>query len=101
LFSEVGLKELSGDNGTFLSGRKLEIDGVDAGEVVLKVKKETPVATVNIYLIQYYLVYKDKMINLSFAAGALTEIQARELFYNYKQLFQGLTTNTVLLSKWD
>jgi hypothetical protein len=101
LFTQAGLKELASATGTFVSGRKLKIDGVDCGEVVVKVKKESPVATINIYFIQYYLVYKDKMINLSFAAGALTETEAKELFNSYKTLFQGLATNTVLLSKWE
>ncbi len=101
MFTQEGLKEIASGTGTFVSGRKLKIDGLDCGEVVIKVKRESPVATVNIYFIQYYMVYKDKMINLAFAAGALTESEAKTLFTSYKTLFQGLATNTVILSKWE
>lgn len=101
IFTQNGLKELASGTGTFVSGRKLKIDGIDCGEVVIKAKRETPVATVNIYFIQYYIFYKDKIINLAFAAGALTENEAKSLFTSYKTLFQGLATNTVIISKWE
>lgn len=101
MFTQEGLKEIASGTGTFVTGRKLKIDGLDCGEVVIKVERESPVATVNIYFIQYYMVYKDKMINLAFAAGALTESEAKTLFTSYKTLFQGLATNTVILSKWE
>lgn len=101
LLSPTGLKELSGGIGTLISTKKVKIDGLDCGEIILKVKKQSPVATVYFYYIQYYIFYKDKMINLAFAAGGLTESHAKTLFTSYKILFQGLATNTVILSKWE
>jgi hypothetical protein len=101
MFTQEGLKELASGTGTFVSGRKLKIDGIDCGEVIIKVKRESPVATVNMYFLQYYLIYKDKIINLTFVAGALTESEAKTLFTSYKTLFQGLATNTVIISKWE
>jgi hypothetical protein len=100
MFSNKGLKELIGSAGTFISGRKVKIDGVDCGEIVMKAKRESPVATLNIFFLQYYIVYKDKIINLAFAAAALTESEAEALFMRYKKLFQALATNTIILSQW-
>ena len=101
MLTQEGLKELASKIGTFVSGRKLKIDGIDCGEVVIKAKRESPVATINLYFMQYYIVYKDKIISLAFAAVALTESEAKTLFTTYKTLFQGLATNTVILSKWE
>ncbi|MEO5991801.1 MAG: hypothetical protein ABIP68_09215 [Ferruginibacter sp.] len=101
MLTQEGLKEIASAIGTFVSGRKSKIDGLDCGEVVINFRYESPVATVNVFIIQYYIPYKDKMINLSFAAGALTEIEAKELFSSYKTLFQGLASNTVILSRWE
>jgi hypothetical protein len=101
MFTKEGLKEMASESGTFVSGRKIKIDGIDCGETVIKFKRESPVATINIYLMQYLMVYKDKMISLAFAASALTENEAETLFISYKILFQGLATNTILLSKWE
>lgn len=101
MFTQSGLKELASATGTFVSGRKLKIDGIDCGEVIIKLKRETPAATICIRFIQYYIVFKDKLINLSFAVGSKDEIETKNLFDNYKTLFQGLATNTVILSKWE
>ena len=101
LFTQAGLKEIVEDLGTFVSGRKVKIDGMDCGEAIVKVKRESPAVTVYIYFIQYYLIYKDKMINISFAAGGKTETEAKDLYDKYKLLLQTLATNTVLISKWE
>ena len=101
MFTQSGLKELASGTGTFVSGRKLKIDGIDCGEVIIKLQRESPVATISIYFIQYYIVFKDKIINLSFAAGSKSESETKKLFDSYKTLFQGLATNTVILSKWE
>ncbi len=101
LFTQAGLKEMVEDLGTFVSGRKVKIDGMDCGEAVVKVKRESPAVTIYIYFIQYYLIYKDKMINISFAAGGKTETEAKDLYGKYKLLLQTLATNTVVISKWE
>jgi hypothetical protein len=101
MFTQGGLKELASGTGTFVSGRKLKIDGIDCGEVILKMKRESPVATIYIYFIQYYIFFKDKIINIAFAAASKSESETKKLFDGYKTLFQGLATNTVILSKWE
>ena len=101
ILTQNGLRQQVSNIGTFLSGRKIKIDGIDCGEVVIKIKRESPVATINIYNIAYYIYFKDKIINLSFAAGAPTEADAQTLFNSFKTLFQGLATNMVILSKWE
>jgi len=101
LFTQEGLREMVKDLGTFISGRKVKIDGNDCGEAIVKVKRETPAATVYFYFIQYYLIYKDKMINIAFATGGKTETEAKKLYDKYKLLLQTLATNTVILSKWE
>lgn len=101
MFTQSGLKELASATGTFVSGRKLKIDGIDCGEVIIKLKRESPIATIYLHFIQYYIVFKDKLINLSFAVGSKNEIETKKLFDDYKTLFQGLATNTVILSKWE
>lgn len=101
ILTQSGLKELVSGTGTFISGRKLKIDGIDCGEVILKLKRESPVATINIYFIQYYIFFKDKIINIAFGTGSKSESETKKLFDSYKTLFQGLATNTVILSKWE
>jgi hypothetical protein len=101
LFTQRGLKEMVNDNGTFISGRKIQIDGIDCGEAIVAMQKETPVSNIYIKFIQYYLIYNDIMINISFATGGNTEIIAKDLFEKYKLTFQTLATYTVILSKWD
>lgn len=101
LFTQKGLKELCEDNATFISGRKLKIDGQDCGEITFKMTRKATVGTIYLYSLQYYLFYKDKMIILGYSAGSTTDDKAKEMFDNYKTLFKGLAGKTVLLSKWE
>ena len=101
LFTEDGLREMVKDLGTFVSARKVKIDGMDCGEVTVRIKRESPAVTIYMYLIQYYLIYKDKMINISFGTGGMEESQVKNLFNKYKLLFQTFATNTVLITKWE
>lgn len=101
VLTQIGLKGLASGTGTFVSGRKLKIDGIDCGEVIIKLKRESPVATIYLYFMQYYIFFKDRMIVLAFAAGTKSESETKKLFNSYKTLFQGLATNTVILSKWE
>ncbi len=99
--SQNGLKGIANSIGTFISGRKLKIDGIDCGEIIVKSKKESPIATVNIYNLYYYIIYKDKTIILSFAVSALKASEAKSHFTIYKTLFQAIATKTIFLSKWE
>lgn len=101
LFSQAGLKKLVSSNATFISGRKVKIDGLDCGEIIQKINRESPVANVSSYLIYYYIIFKNKIITLAFATGASTEKDAKNLFNTYKLLFQDLATNTIILTKWE
>jgi hypothetical protein len=101
LITQKGLKEMAKDLGTFVSGRKVKIDGIDCGETIVKVKRESPAGTFYLYNIQYFLFYKDKLINISFATGGKSETAVKELFDNYKLLLQTLATNTVITSQWE
>lgn len=101
MFTQQGLKELGNSLGTYISGRKLKIEGIDCGEIIYKIERQSPVAKVYIYAISYNIVYKDKFINLFYASGAGNNLDAKKLFDTYKFLFQGLATNTVILSKWE
>jgi len=101
MFTQEGLKELGESLGTFISGRKLKIDGLDCGEVAFKMTREHPVGTVYLYSLQYYFIYKDKMIILGYSAGSMTDEKAKTMFENYKILFRGLAGSTVFVSKWE
>lgn len=101
LFTQKGLKELTGDLGTFISGRKLKVDGLDCGEVAFKMTRESPISTLYLYNMYYYFIYKDKMIVLGYAAGSSNDEKAKTMFDNYKTLFRGLAGNTVFISKWE
>lgn len=101
MFSPQGLKAFAVENSTYISGRKVKIDGINCGEIVFKIIKSTPALTMNIYFIQYYIPYKDKMINLSFAASGLSGNDAKTLFNTYKVFFQSLATTTIVISKWE
>lgn len=102
LYTKDGLKELSdGLGGTFISGRKLKIDGLDCGELTFKMTRQHPVGEIYIYSLYYYFIYKDKMIFLSFWTRSLEETTTKELFEKYKILFQGLAGHTIFLSQWE
>lgn len=101
LFTQKGLKELCQDLGTFISGRKIKIDGLDCGEVAFKMVREAPISTIYMYNLYYYMVYKDKMIVLGYATGSAKDKTAKELFESYKILFKGLANDTVFISKWE
>lgn len=101
MFTQKGLKELCEDYAMFISGRKLKVDGLDCGEVAFKMTRDHPVATIYLYSLQYYFVYKDKLIVIGYAVGSSTDEKAKTLFESYKTLFRGLAGNTVFLSKWE
>ena len=62
LFTKEGLKELCGGLGTFISGRKLQVDGLDCGEVTFKITRQHPVGKLYIYNLSYYFIHKDNTI---------------------------------------
>lgn len=101
LFSQQGLKELCEDYLIFISGRRLKIDGQDCGELIFKAKREATVGAIYIYSLEYYIIYKDKIILLAYSVGSSTDDKAKIMFEEYKTLFKGLAGNTVLLSKWE
>lgn len=100
IFSQEGLREISAGSGTYVSGRKVQIDGIQCAEVITKTKKIAPAATVYLYTIQYYIFYKTYSVTITFMTGGTTEASAEKSYKNYKLLFQLLATNTVILSKW-
>jgi len=101
MFTPAGLKELGEGLGTFISGRKVKIDGLDCGEVAFKITREHPVGTLYLYSFQYYFIYKDKMIVLGYGVGSTTDEKAKAMFDSYKTLFRGLAGSTVFISKWE
>ena len=101
MFTQKGLKELGSSTGTYISGKKIKIEGIECAEIICKIERESPVAKIYIYTISYYIIYKDKIINLFYASGAANNLDAKKLFDTYKVLFQGLATNTIILSKWE
>jgi hypothetical protein len=101
MLSQNGLKELCKDFGTFISGRKPKIDGQDCGEITFKMTREATVGTFYMYSLYYYLIYKDKIIVLSYTTGSTTDDKAKQMFEDYKTLFRGLAGNTGLFSKWE
>lgn len=101
LFSQKGLKDFCDDNSTFISGRKIKIDGQDCGELTFKMTKEATIGTLYFYSIEYFLVYKDKIIVLGYLVGSTSDDKASKMFEDYKTLFRGLAGSTVLISKWE
>jgi len=101
MITQAGIKELWEGLGTFISGKKLKIDGLNCGEVSFKMTRKHSVGTFYLYSFQYYFVYKDKMIALGYAAGSTRDEKAKTMFENYEKLFRGLAGNTVFVSKWE
>lgn len=101
MYKQDKFKSVIAEIGTFISGRKLKIDGLECGEITFKTKRESPVATFYAYMIQYLLYYKDYTLIILYGVGAKTEDESKELFNKYKQLFQGLVTKTVIISQWE
>lgn len=101
MFSQRGLRDFAVGTGTFVSGRRLKIDGLDCGEVIMKLRRESPLATIYLYFIHYYIIFKDKLIVLSFTSGSKSESTTNNLYSTYKSLYQAIATNTIILSKWE
>lgn len=101
LFSQQGLKELSQDLGKFVAGRRIKIDGLESGEITFKTTRETAVGTLHSYSLQYYILFKDKIIILLYGVVSKNEKKAKELFDGYQDLFRGLAGSTVVLSQWE
>mgnify|MGYP003488129010 FL=1 len=101
MFTQSGLKELCKGLGEFISGRKVIIDGLDSGEIAFKVTREHPVGTLSFYTLQYYFVYEDKMIVLSYSVNSETDKRAKEAFEKFKTLFRGLAGKVVFISQWE
>jgi hypothetical protein len=100
-FSEKGFKELAGKTGTYISGRKITIDGLDCSEITTKIKREHPLGTFYGYLLQYYIIYKDKLILIAFAINSKSDESSKSAFELYRPLFQGIAGTTIVLSKWE
>jgi hypothetical protein len=101
MFSHNGLKEIGESIGTYISSRKLRIDGLDCGEIIYKMERENPIGHLFIYGIQYYIIYKDKMIILSFASGSLNYETSKSIFETHQTLFKGIAGTMVFISKWE
>lgn len=101
MFTLKEMKETYKDYGIFESYKKYIVDGQDCVEVVIKNTRESPSATNYLYLIQYLIIYEDKLITLGFSAGAKSEIQSKVLYSDYNVLFKSIATNFVILSKWE
>lgn len=100
MFSLKEMKESYKDYGAFQSYKKCFIDGQNCVEVVIKKKNENPGATNYLYIIQYLIMYEDKLITLGFSVGAKSETESNTLYSEYNVLFKSLATNFVILSKW-
>ncbi len=101
MFTEKGLRELIAGMGTFLTGRKLKIDGQDCGEITLKMTRNHPIGTLYVYSLQYYFIYYNKIVVLGYAVSSPTDENSKKMFDSYKMLFRGLAGNTVIFTKWD
>jgi len=99
--TQAGLKTLSKDLGTFISGKRVKVDAVDGGEVVVKATRDAPIGTFYSYLIFYDFFYKEKIITIIYAIGATSDEKAKSLFDSYKTLFRSLCTNTIFLNQWE
>jgi hypothetical protein len=101
-FSSDGLKELCSEVGTFISGRKVTIDRLPAGEIEFRMDREDdPVGNFYLYNLYYYIVYKDNLIVVAYSIGSKSAETARKHFEEYKTLFKGLASSSVILSQWE
>jgi len=100
-FSQDGLKELVENMGTFIMGKKIKIDGQDCGEITFKMTRETPIGTLYVYSLQYYIFYKDKAVVLGYGVSSTNERNLKNKFDTYNMLFRGLAGKTVFSSKWE
>jgi len=101
MFTQSGLKEVGKSLGTFISGRKLLIDGLDCGEVTFKFEKEAPIGKIYGYVIQYFFFYKNKMIVFNFGSGSSSNETSKSIFETHKTLFKGIAGTMVFISKWE
>ncbi len=100
MFSLKEIKDSYKDYGEFKSYKVYKIDGEDCIEVVIKNKRESPNGTNYLYIIQYLILYQNKLITLGFSSGAKVESESNDLYTKYSILFKSLATNFVILSKW-
>lgn len=98
-YSQKSLTELGQSAGTFISARKTQIDGIACGEVMLKSITQFPLMKIYVYSLQYYFLYKDKMIILAFTTGSPTDNTSKQLFKFYENMFKRLSKMTKFIEK--
>lgn len=98
-FIESGLKEIASSFGTYISGRKIKIDGNDAGEIIVKSERILPLGHAHMYSICYFFYYKNLYVVLMYAINSLSEVKSKTYFDKNIFLFKALATKTVILSK--
>ncbi|MCB9312509.1 MAG: hypothetical protein H6568_07055 [Lewinellaceae bacterium] len=101
LFSQDGLRSMCEGTGTFVSGRRVRIDGLECAEVIARASRNSPVATFYAYMLSYYLIYKDKIVVIGYMTGSISDEDSKELFDTYKEIFQGLATGTIIMTQWE
>ena len=89
------------DEGTFLTAKKITIDGLACAELSYILKSNSVAGELHIYVLQYSLFYKNKLIMISFAAGDLTLDGVKILLNKYQGVFKGIMNSFVLLNQWE
>jgi hypothetical protein len=85
------VKKFSYSSGTNSAISALTINkmpAVHCGEITFKMTREATVGTFYMYSLYYNLIYKDKIIVLSYTTGSTTDDKAKQMFEDYKTLFR-------------
>lgn len=98
--TEQSLKAMRPKSSKYISSRKLIIDGEQTGELKISESREAIDGKISYYALQYFIIYKDKLITLTFQVFGKTENDAK-LFFNQEQnTFKSILGNFVIVSKY-
>lgn len=100
LLNEEDLKDFVSDGGKAISARKIKIDGVDGGELISTLTRESPLGTIYMNTILYIFVYKNRVIQITYNLGSDSKKKTAINFEKYKLLFKYLATKTIFLDKY-
>jgi hypothetical protein len=98
-YSQKTLTQLGQGLGTLISVKKVQIDKESSGEIVFKTKTIINSTSIYTYSIQYFFLYKNKMIIIGYSAGSPSDQNSKKAFSTYKILFQDLSKLTKFLDK--
>jgi hypothetical protein len=95
-----GLKKMCSKTTKYISSRNLIIDGEQSGELKISDTRESIDGKVSFYGLQYFILYNDKLITITFQVFGKSEKEAKLFFDQEQNSIKFVIGNFVILSKY-